>query len=366
MIMEKEYNTISKQQAQSHIFSGHVYMFFAFDIGEDINFDTVKQSKDCKIQPINLSKFFKNYHVPLAIQVPHADKSAYCIDTKIHQFGAISMTYKVPVSGTFKDLKSKLIAIDEEYQPRSINDALATYNLIKPFITKPNFFHLRSYYTIIQIECDPEFNGSQLKEYFSHEIAALLRFETQTLSEHQKREILTSSVGYFKKDLIIIDTEAAFMYDPQYTELLDFFELGNIQQLELQYFDKLLDKQMTAIYEDKIRSLPILAYLPFIGSKYFDPVGELTKLKVDISVITERLENSIKLVGETYFSEIYDQIVLNLDLKNWKDSIEKKFKIIKEVQYDYQNKIDTTREDILTTLIIILIMTELIVAIIKH
>ena len=105
--------------------------------------------------------------------------------------------------------------------------------------------------------------------------------------------------------------------------------------------------------------------MPFIGSRYFDPIGDLNKLKVDISVITERLENSIKLVGETYFSEIYDQIVLNLDLKNWKDSIEKKFKIIKEVQYDYQNKIDTTREDILTTLIIILIMIELIVAIIK-
>ncbi|MBP6869955.1 hypothetical protein KBC04_03675 [Candidatus Babeliales bacterium] len=364
--MEKEHHNQPKHIAQSHVFSGHVYMFFAFDIGEDINFEALKQSKDCTILPVNLSKFFKNYHAPVAIEVPTDDKSTYCIDVKVHQFGAISMTYKIPVSNTFQDLKSELIRLDEEYQSRSINDALAVFKRIKPFTSKPNFFHLRTYYTIIQIECNPEFNGSQIKEYFSHEIAALLRFETQRLSEHHRREILTSSVGYFKTDLIIIDTEAAFIYDPQYSELLDFFELGNIQQLELQYFDKLLDKQMTAIYEDKTRSMPILAYLPFVGPSYFDPVGDLTKLKVDISVITERLENSIKLVGETYFSEIYDQIVLNLDLKNWTDSIEKKFKIIKEVQYDYQNKIDTTREDILTTLIIILIIIELIVAIIKH
>jgi len=364
--MEKEHSHNFKQSAQSHVFSGHVYMFFAFDIGEDINFEAVKQSKDCAISQVNLSKFFKNYHTPLAIELPNHDKSTYCIDTKIHQFGVISITYKIPVSNTFQNLKSELVALDEEYQPRSINDALAIYKRISPFVAKPNFFHLRSYYTIVQIECDPNFNDAQIKEHFSNEIAALLRFETQSLSEYQKRAILTSSVGYFKKDLIIIDTEAAFIYDPQYSELLDFFELGNIQQLELQYFDKLLDKQMTAIYEDKIRKLPMLAYLPFVGSYYFDPVGDLTKLKVDISVITERLENSIKLIGETYFSEIYDLIVVNLDLKNWKDSIEKKFKIIKEVQYDYQNKIDTTREDILTTLIIILIMTELIVAIIKH
>lgn len=364
--MEKEYHNYTKQTAQSHIFSGHVYMFFAFDIGEDINFDAVKKSKDCNIAPVNLSKFFKNYHAPLTIEVPNQDKSTYCVDTKIHQFGSISMTYKVPITNTLQNLKSQLIAIDEEYQPRSINDALAVYSRIKPFISKPNFFHLRSYYTIIQIEYDQEFNGLQMKEYFSHEIAALLRFETQRLSEHHKRETLTSSVGYFKNDLVIIDTEAAFIYDPHYSELLNFFEFGNIQQLELQYFDKLLDKQMTAIYEDKIRALPFFAYLPFIGSYYCDPVGELTRLKVDISVITERLENSIKLAGETYFSEIYDQIVVNLDLKSWKDSIEKKFEIIKEVQYDYQNKIDTTREDILTTLIIILIMIELIVALIKH
>ena len=355
-----------KQLAQPHVFSGHVYIFFAFDIGEDINFEAVRQSKSCKATSTNLPKFFKNYHAPLSIKVSDKHASAHCLDRKIHQFGAISITYKVPISNTFQGLKSDLIAIDEEYQPRSISDARVIYEQIKPHISKPNFFHLRSYYTIIQIEHDEKFNGTQIKEYFSQEIAALLRFETQTLSEYQKREILNSSVGYFKKDLVIIDTEAAFMYDQQYIELFDFFEFGNIQQLELQYFDKLLDKQMTAIYEDKIRALSPLAYLPFIGSRYFDPVGELTALKVDISVITERLENSIKLVGETYFSEIYDKIVSSLDLKNWKDSIEKKFEIIKEVQYDYQNKIDTTREDILTTLIIILIMTELIVAIIKH
>jgi len=364
MIMEEEHREL-KQLAQPHVFSGHIYIFFAFDIGEDINFEAVKKSKDCKVTPTNLPKFFKNYHTPLSINIPNKEKSTHCIDTKIHQFGAISITYKVPVSNTFQGLKSDLIAIDEEYHPRSLSDARVIYEQIKPQISKPNFFHLRSYYTIIQIEHDEKFNGSQIKEYFSNEITALLRFETQTLSKYQKDEILHSSVGYFKKDLVIIDTEAAFMYDPQYIEIFDFFEFGNIQQLELQYFDKLLDKQMTAIYEDKIRSMPLLAYLPFIGSRYFDPVGELTKLKVDISVITERLENSIKLVGETYFSEIYDKIVSSLDLKSWKISIEKKFEIIKDVQSDYQNKIDTTREDILTTLIIILIMIELIVAIIK-
>ena len=89
MSMEKEHNNPTKQQAQSHIFSGHVYMFFAFDVGEDINFDAVRQSKDCTITPVNLSKFFKNYHAPLSIDVHNNDKSTHCVDIKIHQFGEI-------------------------------------------------------------------------------------------------------------------------------------------------------------------------------------------------------------------------------------------------------------------------------------
>jgi hypothetical protein len=75
--MEKEHTSL-KTSNQSHTFSGHVYMFFAFDIGEDINFEAVKQSKDLNISPVNLSKFFKNYHAPLSIDLPDHDKSPHC------------------------------------------------------------------------------------------------------------------------------------------------------------------------------------------------------------------------------------------------------------------------------------------------
>lgn len=348
------------------IFSGHIYIFFAFDIGDDIDFNAVRQSQDVQTHAVNLSKFFKNYHAPISIELPHPHESTHYYDGKLHQFGAISITYKVPIIDTFKNLRQTLIDIDEKYQQQSIHDAHSIYKKIKPFVNAPNFFHLRKYYTVIQINTNKNYNGTQLKENFGYDIATLLRFETEILSEYQKDEILDASVGYFKKDLIVIDTEAAFVYDPQYEELLDFFELGNIQQLELQFFDKQLDKQLTAIYENKIRKLPLLSYMPFIGARYFDPIGELTRLKVDISVITERLEGSIKLVGETYFSEIYDLLVEKLDLKSWEVSMTKKFEIIKELQYSYQSKIDAIREDLLSVLIIILIMIELMVAIAHH
>ncbi len=347
-------------------FSGNIYIFVAFDIGDDIKFDEVKKSKDVQVDKVHVSKFLKHYHLPLEIELPHPHDSARCISSKIHPFGAISLTYKVPISSSLQDLRQTLIDIDQSYQKQSIHDAYSIYKKIKPFTLKPNFFQLKTYYTVVQVDTKKDFSGGQLTEQYGHVIASLLRFETESLSEYQKDEILKSSIGYFKKDLILIDTEAAFVYDPQYEEILDFFELGNIQQLELHYFDKLLDRQLTTLYEQKSPKLPILSYMPFIGSRYFDPIGDLNRLKVDISVITERLESSIKIVGEAYFSEVYDLIVTQLNLRSWQKSINKKLNIIKDIRYVYQNKVDANREDLLSVLIIILIMIEVFFAMAKH
>ena len=356
----------TNEQPSAHpVFSGHIYIFCAFDIGEDIKFEAVKKSPDIQTDHVHVSKFLKNYHLPLNVELPHPHDSARCINSKIHPFGAVSLTYKVPITHTLHDLRTTLIDIDKKYQQQSIHDAYSIYKKVKPFTVKPNFFQLKTYYTVLQIDTKPDWSGEKIKEQYGHIIASLLRFETEILSDFQKEDIADASIMYFKKDLIIIDTQAAFVYDPQYEELLDFFELGTIQQLELQYFDKLLDKQLTTLYDQKKPKLPLLSYMPFIGSRYFDPIGDLNKIKVDISVITERLESSIKIVGEAYFSEVYDLIITQFDLKAWKRSINKKLEIIKEIRYVYQNKVDANREDLLSVLIIILIMIEVFFAMSK-
>lgn len=364
-IQDQEKLPGTTMDGQHQVFSGNIYIFAAFDIGFDIDFKGMKQCKDFKTEHIHVSKFFKHYHLPLEIDIPQTNESSRCISSKVHQFGAISLTYKIPIMDTLPDLRTTLTKTDEKYQKQSVNDAYNIYKSIKPFIVKPNFYHLKSTYTIIQLNVNKNITGGQIKDQYGHDIASLLRFETESLSEFQKEAIIASAVGYFKKDLIIIDTQAAFIYDPQYKELLDFFELGNIQQLELHYFDKLLDKQLATLYERKAQNLPLLSYMPFIGSRYFDPVGDLNKLKVDISVITERLESSIKLGGETYFSEIYNLIIKHLDLRSWQKSIDKKLNIIKEIRYVYQNKVDSNREDLISMLITILITIEVLLAIVK-
>lgn len=343
-----------------YIPSGNVYIFHAFDIGDEVNLEKVKTADILSMSPQALSKYFKNYHIPLAIQLPQqASSSPHCISAKIHNFGTVSLTYKIPFKETLEELREKLNSIDANYENQSLNDIGLLYQIIKPYITKPKFFHTRSSYLIIQLDIDPKMSTAKLKEYYSSVIASLLRFETQTLAEYQKNEILESSIGYFKGDLIVIDIAAAFVYDPDYEEALDFFEFGNIQDLELRYFDRLLDNQLTSIYEGKVRKVPLTAYLPFIGTLSQSPIDELGKLKVDISVITDRLDSNIRLVGEPYFSELYALLSSKLDLPNRQEEIKKKLSIVHDIRSVLQHKVDAIREDMLTVLIIVLILTEL-------
>ena len=349
----------------SKIFSGNIFLFYAFDIGEDIYLEDIEKLHALVKVPSNQPKYFKDYHVPLSVELPHPHDTSMWFSCKLHSFGAITITYKVPFSESLEDLKKNVGDLEKKFQEQSISDLGIIFKKIKSFIKQAKFFHLKTNYTLIQTDSEKDLGPEKLQERYGSHIASILRFERQSLSEYQKNEILESSLGYYRGDLIVIDTEAAFVYDPDYEEILDLFEFATMQQLELRYFDKTLNQQLNLIYEKKIRPLTFKSYLPFIGS-HNDEVLDLGRLKVDISVIVERLQSSIKLVDEMYYFDIYKLLEEKLDIKNLQASVDKKLEIIKDIRAIYGNQVDVTREDMMTVLIIILIFIELVVGILSY
>lgn len=359
-----EHNSLD--QAHKKLFSGNIFIFYSFDVGDDINLEIIKEKQLLIRQTFLLSKYFKNYHVPLAVELPHPHTSSKCISSKIHEFGVISLVYKISFEETLEDLRERMNSIEDEFREQSVIDAGSIFRKIKPYIKKSRFFHLRTSYMVVQVDPVPEIDVIQLKEEYGNLIVSILRFETETLSEYQKNDILATAIGYYRGDLIIIDAYSAFVYDDGYEDFLDIFEFANIQNLEMQYFDKLLDQKLQQAYQSPIKKLTFKSYLPLIGLLKNDPVSELGNLKVDISVITERLESSIKLAEEPYFYELYTLLANKFDLNNWRESIHRKLDIIKDIGTIYQNKVDSIREDLLSILIIVLIFIELVVGILSY
>jgi hypothetical protein len=352
----------------SPIVSGNIFIFQAFDIGEEIDLKAVSYNR--LVTPIQhaLPKYFKNYHIPLSIMSPVLQAGGVrCEHAKLHNFGAISLRYRIPFATTLEDLRTLLVVTDENYSEYGWRDAEAIFNRIKKEVKQPRFFQGRNDYVLIQMD---ELPGGQdlnaVKQEYGHLLASLLRFETESLSEHVRDEILMDAFSYYHKDLIIIDTQAALLCDDEYDEVLDLFDFANVQHLELQFFDRILDTKLNLAYEQDKKSPPLRSYLPFIGMMVSDPVGELSRLKVDISVITDRLETSIKLAGEVYISQLYEVLSEKLDLANWKESIGRKLSIIQDIGSIYEHKLEVIREDLLTCSIIILILLELIMGFLMY
>lgn len=345
-------------------FSGNIYLFYAFDIGDDINLEKIKLLPTVEIISRTWPTYFKSYHKPLPVSVNNVRYPYKPLYANIHHFGSMSLVYEIPFKGTLTTLRDKLHDLDAQLQDQSTEEMREIYLKIKPFISQPRFFHQKNSYLSIHIDPQQEITAAQLREKYGQVIASTLRFEKTNISAFQAQDIIESATGYYREDLVIIDMEAAFVYDKNGYDLLNFFELTLVQQVELRYFNMLLDQKLDELYNKALQHPSLRHCLPFIGYMY-DPISELSKLKVDISVITERLGSSIKIVGEAYYAEIYELLVEKLELKELHNSIDKKLSIIRDVRTIYQHKVDSIREDMFSVLIIILIFIELLVALNK-
>ncbi len=363
------------KQKEQDIFSGNILLFYAFDIGDDISFDIIKNRGLLTVCEVPLSGYFKHYHVPLSFRLQDyamEDEAARdmtsCIVSKLYHFGVVSFCYRVPFEGTLDELKTKTIQVKKEFDYQAELDAKHCFESISSAITSPHFYNQDNSYFAVQVHprFEHDVSSEKFKEKYGGKVASLLKLEQQALSDYQKDKILASTIGYYGEDWIIIDSEGSFIYDDEYFEPLEFLESINVQKLELQYFDRLLDHKLEFFYAQKQYSLPRFSYIPLMHEYIDSPVSRLAKLRVDISVITERLENSIKLADDSYYAQIYHLLVEKLSIKEWRDSINRKLVIIQDLYRVYQDRLDTIHEQILTVVIIVLIAFEALLFIISR
>lgn len=345
--------------------SGNILLFYAFDIGDDIDLEMVKRKGLVLSYKVPQSHYFKDYHVPLAFRMVETVKEEVverqdAVLNKMHHFGIISLCYKIPFDASFDQLKKKVIEVKERYDEQSEVDAKGVLKQIMPAVVKPHFCNLANDYFAVQVDpIEEKMSADDFRERYGSMIASLLRLETERLSDYQQDDILESTTGYYGQDFIIIDSEGAFVYDDEYYEPMEFFESTNIQQLELQYYDRVLDKKLNYFYQQEPHKVPFRVYIPLLGRRVELPAKRLARLRVDISVITERLEHSIKMTGDSYYDKLYSMLVDKLSLNHWRDSINRKLEIIADLHSVHQIHLDTIHDEMLTFVIIILIMIEI-------
>ncbi len=184
-------------------------------------------------------------------------------------------------------------------------------------------------YTVYQIsgyKNDPE----NFLETHGDKIAGLLKSEKLQLDEKEVGYTLSFNFKYAKDDLIIVDWDGAFIFDPEgeVGENIELLELANYQLLRYRVLDEDLDGRMsivaklTNIYEKKIRIFP--------DKEITKGFKEMIKIRSQSIVQFEALEKSIKLIGDWYSARLFELVSKKFRLDIWKLTIKDKLESLED------------------------------------
>jgi hypothetical protein len=163
-------------------------------------------------------------------------------------------------------------------------------------------------------------------------------------------------------DLAIVHWNSAFVWEPSGVEdIPDLLELATAQLLELRYYDALLDRELHDIYDEIERRVgPLVAILT---RRYRVLQRRTAALLLDLSEMTERLENAVKIVGDFYLARVYQGAVKRFRLSAWQETVLRKQRMLAEVNDLIGDAADTSRSELMELAIILLILFEIVAAI---
>ena len=292
---------------------------------------------------------------------------------RLFDFGAISIVLTVPVT-TGLDLDALTPLADRLYDGPEV-DALA-FELVEglrkevaPAMTNPHLWEQVEHYAVVFVE---EIRGGPSGDDVLRraDLARLLLGETTVpeLSAAERQDVTQRQLSYGKDDLVVIDWNAAFVYEPSGSrDIPDILEIANAQLLELRYYDEALDNSLARVNQ----RLKLERHR--LGSIFRSPYPALSRqvlvALLEMSELVERVENSLKIIGDFYLARVYEAAVEQLRIPAWKETVTRKQQILSDVYGWLKGEVDTARSLTLEVMIVLLIVVELLVAVgsvIKH
>ncbi|MCS7109412.1 MAG: hypothetical protein NZ903_01290 [Candidatus Micrarchaeota archaeon] len=355
---------------------GKIHVYYIFDIASEILLEKLekvfgKKPVESQIQFTRLTPRYVQYTQPpylitigeKQIELSKDNKLQFKITAKLYDFGVVSLRFSTPFAGDLDQLavlSSELVdnaALEKEAykQLERIRKEIAEV-LVKP-LDSP---HFEDYIIFVAKELDKKVSVNEIANQYGNKIAAVLRAETENLGESQIRDTLKTSISYFEDDVVFVDWNAAFIFDPRDSfDTLEVLEYANIELLELRTYDDILDKEIDKAYEDLSPAnspLTLIALDPFSKT-----LNRLEEVKLDVTQVIEKVENALKLVGDPYLAKVYSAASDSFKLMKWKESVREKLEIIEGFYNTTVNRIQNVRMLVLEAMIVLLFIVDIII-----
>jgi hypothetical protein len=357
----------------AQILQGQVIALFAFDVGYEVSLDRLSaMMATTPVQPLSRKKQTPTYLqytrppqiLSLGLATGHFAVAGN-IQATIFDFGAVSISYRWPIGqGNEMSLEGlprmshDLHSLNLETHAKEQVEALM--KKIEPAIFRPGLADLvEDYYLFVIEKLEQPLAAADFLAQHRAMLAQALRFETAGLSKSQQDEALSQAISYYENDLVLLDWNAAVIYDRDYEDMANVLEFINVELLEARYIDRQLDKKIND-YGDLVRK-PIEWPIP-MRTPYKQAIRDLAELRLESSLLNERVENALKLVGDLYLARLHSAAARRFYLQEWDRIISRKLEIISDFYQFLNDRVHTAQSQALEVTIVVLILVELVLA----
>jgi hypothetical protein len=287
----------------------------------------------------------------------------------VWDYGVLSLVFQIPIpEGTsWNSLIPKGAVLNgdvpgiEELNQLARDKAREITQLLKPALKRVNEWDVFEDYTIYFLE---EISGVEKVAQLLEKGAVpelILGESKERLSRKSRHGITEVSYQYSENDLVVIDWNSAIVIEPSgQRDIADVLEFALTHLLEFRYYDDLLDRRLTDLYD----SIELGKNTLFRGD--FAKIShEANSRYIEFSEFLERIDNSLKVVGDFYLAVIFRGAIRRFRIGDWQESLSGKMNLLARVSELLQGEVNTRRAHMLELIIIMLIVFEIVSALIR-
>lgn len=350
---------------------GACYALFAYDVGFAIDLNEAEQriTTQTHRQTIRHRRrapsYFEFRPAPLALTLSAEPvmlgeyRTSIHVDALLFDFGAISISFTIPIRGPFHRLAQLSAALYDnttllEESRRRVEELMHS---IRPAISKPFVAAFVEDYAIYHVGAvDPVSDPADFLAARRQEVAQILRSEREPLSAQETEDALAVQIAFGRNDLAVIDWNAAFVFDDDPSDVRSVLEFANVELLEMRYLDDRLDAALAEAY-DTLTVRPRRA----VYSRRPTRLSRLAQMQVDAAMLFEGVNNSLKLLGDQYLARVYRLGSHRFHLAEWDASIMRKLQTLESIYQKVADRQANWRMEVLEWIIIVLIAVSIVV-----
>jgi hypothetical protein len=350
-----------------HAISGSVLVLIQFDVCEDLRLDQLQQAAHARTVPPPRMKppvpAYVRYERPPVVEplepITLASGERLDAEIKYYDYGVVSVIFHLPFTGTWNSLV--LLASqwvwDADFVSRAEPIVRQKLERAKSAMVKPYARWLSEDYFIFHVRADGKEPAADLARDHKFEIAQIVRGDKEPLSEGECVEVLQSRISYYENDVSVIGWNAAFVYDTVTgaETAIQLLEYANSQLLEFRQYDELLTEILTGVYESLERKQGLLSRWGMARR-----ATRLHRVLLEISELTERVDNAIKFVSDMFAARLYRVAAARVGVPDYKNLVAQKLRTAEELYQYMVEQFNHARGFFLEAIVVLILLIELV------